>query len=167
MHIALLLLATLTAQERAVFVQKVYQEALAAHQLGAPINPAVVAAQAALESRFGDSVLARKYNNIFGIHAGRGWRGKTVTFKDVVHLPNGEVVVRYYSFRVYDSIQDCIADYIRIVSQTKYYTYAAQHHDDIDLYLSGLLPSKNKPGWATDPMYKAKIKRIIQQYGLL
>lgn len=166
-HVSILLLATLTAQQRADFVQMVYQQAAELQRLGAPINPAVVAAQAALESRYGDSVLARRYNNIFGIHASRDWKGKTVTFKDIEHLPNGKIRIKYYKFRVYNNIRECLEDYVRIISSSKYYTAAAANNLNPIKYIDGLLPKPGKPGWATDPLYKQKILQIINRHGLV
>ena len=41
----------------------------------------VIIAQAAIESNWGRSVLSSRYNNFFGIKAGKSWKGKTVNMK--------------------------------------------------------------------------------------
>ena len=41
----------------------------------------VIIAQAAIESNWGRSSLSAKYNNYFGIKAGKSWKGKTVNMK--------------------------------------------------------------------------------------
>lgn len=70
----------------------------------------IAVAQAALESGWGSSELASKYNNYFGIVADSSWKGKTIKFNS-----NG------LTYRSYDSIYDSIYDYVRFLNQNTRY----------------------------------------------
>lgn len=70
----------------------------------------VAIAQAALESGWGTSQLASKYNNYFGIVADPSWKGKTIKFNS-----NG------LTYRAYDSIKDCVKDYVRFLNVNQRY----------------------------------------------
>lgn len=68
---------------------------------GMPIFPSIVIAQAALESGWGSSELASKYNNYFGIVANPSWKGKTVKFNS-----NG------LTYRSYNDMDLSVLDYV-------------------------------------------------------
>ena len=70
----------------------------------------VAIAQAALESGWGKSELASKYNNYFGIVADSSWKGKTIKFNS-----NG------LTYRAYDSINDSVQDYVRFLNVNQRY----------------------------------------------
>lgn len=70
----------------------------------------VAIAQAALESGWGKSELALKYNNYFGIVADSSWKGKTIKFNS-----NG------LTYRAYDSIKDSVQDYVRFLNENQRY----------------------------------------------
>lgn len=110
------------------------------------LNPLFVAAQAALESGWGDRAIG---NNIFGITAGDKWTGKrqmvrtTEYFTDDRHggafakvhsitaLKDGRY--RYdvdRAFRDYDSTEECVRDHFRVLS-SKRYQKAMQYRDDV------------------------------------
>ena len=65
----------------------------------------VIIAQAAIESNWGRSVLSSRYNNFFGIKAGKSWKGKTVNNSN---------------FRVYDSLAESIRDRNRLLRMPRY-----------------------------------------------
>lgn len=72
------------------------------------INPAVILAQAAIESGWGQSDLASEYHNYFGITAyGRSnvwWKGQSI-----------ELGTHSLRFRVYDTPGDSFMDYARLI----------------------------------------------------
>ena len=137
---------------------------------GAPINPAVVAAQAALESGFGKSQLARDANNLFGIKG--SYHGHTMALPTVEW--DGEKYVDTVAYwRVYPSWQECFEDYGRIISELSWYQDAEDAADSPHDFLNGILVKRDElgdvvePGWATDPSYRNKVWSIIEQYDLL
>ena len=148
------------------FINSVYEAAVKVRQKGRKINPAIVAAQGALESGYGRSGLATSHRNLFGIKAGKDWQGK------VAEMPTSEWDgSRYYRtvarWRVYPSWEDCIDDYASIIERLNWYKDAAACPDDPQCYLNGLLKTASEPGWATDPEYASKVMRIAQTWGLL
>jgi flagellum-specific peptidoglycan hydrolase FlgJ len=139
---------------------------------GAPINPAVVAAQAALESNFGQSQLARQANNLFGTKRGSSWHGATIA------LPTREwdgsrYVNTVAHWRVYENWTECFEDYGRIISRLSWYQDAANSVDNPRKFLEGILVKRDElgnvvePGFATDPRYEEKVWGLIEQYNLL
>lgn len=77
--------------------------------------PSVIIAQAILESGWGESLLAKQYNNHFGMKKGSGtnyggWTGQTVTLK-TGEVINGQNVTVNGVFRAYPSLEASIADH--------------------------------------------------------
>lgn len=77
--------------------------------------PSVIIAQAALESGWGESLLAKQYNNYFGMKKGSGvnyggWNGQTVTLK-TGEVFNGQPCTINGVFRRYASIEESIIDH--------------------------------------------------------
>ncbi|MBQ8959494.1 MAG: glucosaminidase domain-containing protein [Bacteroidales bacterium] len=81
--------------------------------------PSVLIAQAAIESNWGRSSLSAKYNNFFGIKAGKSWKGKTVNMK-TGEVFNGKNVTISSNFRVYDSLADSIRDRNLLLRMPRY-----------------------------------------------
>jgi mannosyl-glycoprotein endo-beta-N-acetylglucosaminidase/stage II sporulation protein P len=79
----------------------------------------VIIAQAAIESNWGRSALSSKYNNYFGIKAGKSWKGKTVNMK-TGEVFDGKNVTINSNFRVYDSLADSIRDRNRLLRMPRY-----------------------------------------------
>jgi lysozyme len=108
-----------TAAEKAAFISRVWNEIKGEEMTG--FFPSVLIAQAALESNWGQSALAAKYNNYFGIQAGSSWTGKTVSLStnEVLNGKNTSVVG---NFRVYNSLTDSIKDRNKLLSTARYAT---------------------------------------------
>ena len=103
-------------------------------------------AHSALESAWGQSLLARKYNNYFGIK-GRGVEMLTVEYE------NGKPVKRYAFFRRYDDVVECFADYDLIVKEDYPGAYAVRWNaESYFRIIAGR--------WATDPRYFEKLMNI-------
>lgn len=81
--------------------------------------PSVLIAQAAIESNWGRSTLSAKYNNFFGIKAGKSWKGKTVNMKTGEVFAGRNVTINS-NFRVYDSLADSIRDRNRLLRMPRY-----------------------------------------------
>lgn len=136
-----------------------------ARDVGAPINPVIAAAQAALESNWGQSQLAREANNFHGVKRGSSWSG------DVLELPTqewSETRQTFYTtvakWRKYRDWQHAFADYGDLIARV--YPHAAAAADDALKFLVELT-ARDYPKWATDPRYTEKVWSIVEQYDLL
>lgn len=152
-----------------------------ARKKGAILNARAAVAQAALESAWGESLLAARYNNLFGIKAGRDWTGDRVDLptyewygqRDAQGRPVYQKVVA--SWRVYPSWNECLVDYSRLIQSRWWFRDALKHadppHGDGD-WVGWLrhLVDRDEPGemvWATSPDYVTKVARVaalIEQY---
>lgn len=140
------------------FTAAVWPQAVAAsREIGVPAH--FLVAQAALESGWGKSeprfADGRPSYNLFGIKAGPGWQGAVVeaTTTEVV---NGVVEKRVERFRAYGSYAEAFQDHARLLAQSPRYA-AVVGRQDAASFAQGL----QRAGYATDPMYAAKIERII------
>ena len=83
------------------FLSKIKDGCLASWEHG--ILPSVSAAQAILESGWGESLLAQYPNhNLFGIKASSDWKGKRVDLPTQEYI-DGKFVTVEATFRKYDS----------------------------------------------------------------
>lgn len=138
----------------------------AARASGSPIVPEVAVAQAALESNYGNSGLARHANNLFGIKATKSWKGPVYT-RPTTEYVDGKPVTVVASFRKYSSWAGCFADYGQLISRLKWYAdaKAAAQRGDARGFLKGLCASKTEPGWATAPDYEKRILAVAKSLG--
>lgn len=110
------------------------------------LNPLFVAAQAALESGWGDSAIG---NNLFGITAGDKWTGKRQTVRTFEYFADdrqGGRFERVYSIsrtsngrfryevdpgssRDYDTLEDGIRDHAKVLSAKRYAAAWAYRND--------------------------------------
>lgn len=105
------------------------------------LNPYAVLAQAGLESGYGQSELSKSANNLFGIKVGSDWNGSSV---ELIVGPEGG---RYPAeFRKYDSFEESIEDYAKLIDSRPWYDDAQVHYQDTRLYLRGLLDELNADG---------------------
>lgn len=144
------------------FVDKLWSHAVdAAAVLG--VSPHVLLAQAALETGWGKHVLkaadGTDSNNLFNIKAGSRWEGPTVA-KEVTEYVNGKPVKSMETFRAYDTPAEAFADYASLLSTNP--RYAGVLNQDAEGFISGL----RKGGFATDPGYGDKLRRIIGSVAL-
>ena len=122
-------------------------------------------AQAALESGWGTSALARApYNNQFGIKASDDWTGRVVKMPTKEYL-NGAWVAVNADFRAYDDINDSVADHAKFFTSTEWrksnYKAVIGETD----YKKACYAVK-AAGYATDPDYASKLINIIEKYKL-
>jgi len=131
----------------------------AAAELG--VDPAVLIAQAALETGWGRRTLPAAGDssfNLFNIKAGKRWAGPTTTVTTVEYR-DGVARREAATFRVYDSVASSFADYVSLISEAPRYQNALARVDDPQGYLEEL----QQAGYATDPQYASKIMAILQR----
>jgi flagellum-specific peptidoglycan hydrolase FlgJ len=127
------------------------------------VLPSIIIGQAILESNWGQSTLASKYNNLFGIKAYGDQKKVNLETKEYI---NEEWIVIQGDFRVYDTWEESMNDHTRLfvngvtwnprlyerVLLAKNYKEAAQALQDA--------------GYATDPTYAEKVIHVIESYDL-
>jgi flagellar protein FlgJ len=108
-----------------------------------------------------------KANNLFGIKAGKSWKGLVYNIK----TREFDAVKGWYvimaPFRQYATWLECINDYASIIERLSWYKDAAENCHDPIKYLDGILPTSREPGWATDPRYREKVLSIANKFGWL
>lgn len=117
--------------------------------------------QAALETGWGKRVIRNadgsSSNNLFGIKAGPGWKGKVATAVTTEYV-NGRPHQKVEKFRAYESHADAFKDYAKMISNNPRYEKVLAHGGDATTFAHGL----QRAGYATDPQYAAKLSRIIK-----
>lgn len=129
---------------------------------GTPFQPIALLAQAALETGWGEKVMAAgnelSSHNLFGIKAGSSWQGETVAVKSDEFLGGRMVAVRG-EFRAYDSIEASVRDYVSLITGSSRYEQALENAEEPRRYADALAEA----GYATDPAYAEKIQSIVSQ----
>jgi flagellar protein FlgJ len=130
----------------------------AAKKLG--VSPKGMLAQAVLESGWGARIPktadGRSSFNLFGIKAGANWTGARA-IADTVEF-NGTVAKRQTAvFRAYDSIQDCVNDYSKLLASSPRYAGALASGTNPAAFVRAMGTS----GYATDPEYVNKLNQIL------
>ena len=116
--------------------------------------------QAALETGWGRRVIRNadgsSSNNLFGIKAGAGWKGKVaqVTTTEVIDGQPHKVVAK---FRAYASYQESFRDYAQMMKDNPRYSKVVAAGNSAEGFAQGL----QRAGYATDPAYAAKLTRVI------
>jgi len=118
------------------------------------IPACITLAQGLLESGAGQSELARKSKNHFGIKCHSDWRGGRVYADDD---RKGEC------FRKYKSVEDSYEDHSRFLSGSS--RYANLFKMDINDY-KGWARGLQQSGYATNPAYADRLIKLIEDYDL-
>jgi len=118
------------------------------------IPASITLAQGILESGSGNSRLAQKANNHFGIKCHKGWTGKTFYMDDDA---------KDECFRKYNKVEDSYRDHSLFLTQRGRYSFLFEY--DIKDYKSWAYGLK-KAGYATNPKYPQLLIRIIEKYDL-
>ncbi len=115
----------------------------------------ITVAQAALESNWGNSQLARDANNYFGIKAhGAHERVSYPTFECV----SGKTIRVTADFACYHSMAECFADRDRLIAAVGCYAEARACRDNPTAFARALAKH-----WATDPQYAEKLLRVYRE----
>ena len=148
---------TLQAQTRnkqyEAYIKK-YRELAVEEMKKYHIPASITLAQGLLESGAGQSELARKSNNHFGIKCGSDWYGKTVSHDDDAR---GEC------FRAYKHPKDSYEDHSKFLAgRPRYASLFKLNITDYRGWARGL----KKAGYATNPRYADQLIGIIELYEL-
>ena len=119
------------------------------------LPPGVTVAQAALESAWGRSQLAREAHNYFGIKAHGSHRFIELPTSEVVH---GKLVRTAAYFAAYDSMAACFADRDALILKLACYAEARASAADSPAFIRSLARH-----WATDPDYADKLITVYTQ----
>lgn len=118
------------------------------------VPASITLAQGLLESRYGQSDLAVKGKNHFGIKCHNDWRGRKMYLDDD---RNGEC------FRVYSNVEASFRDHSDFLrSRDRYKDLFELKKTDYKGWARGL----KKAGYATDPRYADKLIDLIEEYEL-
>lgn len=131
------------------------------------ILPSITIAQGILESGGGTSKLSLPpYNNNFGIKWVQGDKQKYEMF-DTKEWDGSKFIWIKAPFRVYDDINDSVADHAQFFSSTEWRkkNYAKVIGERDYVKASRALVTAERP-YATDPTYDTKLIKIINQYHL-
>ncbi len=131
----------------------------AGRELG--VSPAVLIAQAALETGWGRSVMRRadgtSGHNLFGIKADDQWRGDRIMAR-TWEVNDGARVTETAAFRAYGSFAESFDDYVTFLHANPRYRGAMRVASDPEAFADAL----QRAGFATDPHYAGKIKSILR-----
>ncbi len=118
------------------------------------IPASITLAQGILESGSGNSSLARKANNHFGIKCHKDWTGKKF------YMDDDE---KHECFRKYKDPSDSYRDHSLFLTQRGRYSFLFDYEiTDYKKWAYGL----KKAGYATNPKYPELLIRIIEKYDL-
>ena len=118
------------------------------------IPASITLAQGLLESGAGQSTLARRSNNHFGIKCHNTWRGRKVYHDDDAR---GEC------FRAYRKVEDSYEDHSKFLASGARYAFLFKlKQTDYKGWARGL----KKAGYATDRSYANRLITIIEDYDL-
>jgi flagellum-specific peptidoglycan hydrolase FlgJ len=134
------------------FVRQAYGVALASSRRSG--MPALVtAAQAALESNWGQSKLSREANNYFGIKAHGSHERIQMSTEECEH---GEKIEVRAEFAKYRSLEDCIQCRDGILLHGAVYAGARELRGDDEGFIREMAKH-----WATDPKYAEKLQEML------
>ena len=125
------------------------------------VLPSLTIAQGILESGWGESELATKANNLFGIKADSRWTGKiyNTETKEYYNGSNTATTVSA-NFRSYDSWAGGVKDHSDFLQADRYNKVVGAKDYKVaceEVY---------KAGYATDPQYTSKLVKLIEDYKL-
>ena len=124
------------------------------------VNPAVMVAQSALETGWGQHIIKDKNGessfNLFNIKAHRDWQGDKAA-KSTLEYEQGVAVEKVEPFRVYNNFTEAFDDFVGFLKSNSRYEPALKNTSDSEQFLQNL----QKAGYATDPNYADKIIGIL------
>lgn len=154
--VIMLLVVGLFAQKKITtpeYIEK-YKDIAIQKQKKYKIPASITLAQGILESGSGNSNLARKANNHFGIKCHKGWTGKSYHMDDDA---------KNECFRKYKKAEDSYRDHSEFLTQRGRYSFLFEYKTtDYKSWAKGL----KKAGYATNPKYPQLLIKIIEKYNL-
>lgn len=119
-----------------------------------------IIAQAILESGWGGSTLASKYNNFFGLKCGGSWKGKSVNMATKEEYNVGTLTDIRANFRVFDSIEDGVKGYFEFINYSRYSNLKGVTNPEEYCRLI------KADGYATSSTYVTNLMRVIRDNNL-
>lgn len=130
-----------------------------APQYGIAVHSPIIA-QAILESGWGESTLAAKYHNYFGLKCGSSWKGASVNMRTMEEYTVGTLTQIRDNFRVYGSVEEGIKGYFDFIQYPRYKNLRGI--TDPQKYLETI----RADGYATSSSYVNNNMRLVRQYNL-
>jgi len=131
-----------------------YREIAISEMKRSGIPASITLAQAMLESSNGNSRLAKKGKNHFGIKCNNGWTGKRIRKTDDA---------RRECFRKYKHSEESFRDHSDFLRNSARYSFLFSYSkDDYSKWAYGL----KKAGYATNPKYPELLINLIEKYHL-
>jgi len=147
-------------EQQQKFIDEVMPHATAAaRELG--VDARAIVAQAALETGWGTSKPADSSgnsSNFFGIKAGAGWQGPSVTAATTEYVA-GEAGSERARFRAYGSLAENVRDYVHVIRDNPRYSAALGTGTDVRAFADAL----QRGGYATDPQYANKLVATFEK----
>ena len=112
-------------------------------------------AQAALESTWGQSQLAKQARNLFSVKADPSWKGATYNLGTGEVLDGKEVFVPA-SWRKYSTWGECMDDHVKFFKVNRRYAPCWKEGTG-----EGWAKAVAKAGYATDPDYAKKLIAVM------
>jgi flagellum-specific peptidoglycan hydrolase FlgJ len=149
--------ATLGTRNQQAFISLIAPGAVAAQQrYGVPAS--VTIAQAIEESAWGQSSLAARYHNLFGIKGSGPAGSVTLPTRE---YENGSWVTIDAQFAVYHNDAESVADHAELLATSGYYIRAMADRAEPDAFANDLTGV-----YATDPDYGANLIALMKLYNL-
>jgi LysM repeat protein len=149
--------------ERIQYIER-YKEIAIREMDRTGIPASIKLGQGILESNAGQSELARKANNHFGIKCGNDWNGKKYFYEDDDYNEAGELIRS--CFRIFDDAEAGFiahSEFLRDPNKAFRYGFLFRLDPrDYKAWAEGL----RWAGYATSPTYAEKLIRIIETYDL-
>ncbi len=150
------------AQSHQQFIERLVPHAQEL-QDGYGVLPSIILGQAILESNWGKSTLASKYNNLFGIKAYGDKKKVSLETKEFV---NEEWITIQGDFKVYDSWEQSMDDHTQLFVQGVDWNPALYEKVITATNYQEAAQALQGAGYATDPGYAQKIIQVIETYHL-
>ncbi len=119
-----------------------------------------IIAQAILESGWGESTLASKYHNYFGLKCGSKWTGGSVNLSTKEEYTAGTLTTIKDNFRTYSSMEEGVKGYFDFIQLSRYQNLRGI--TDPQKYLETI----KADGYATSSSYVKNTMALVTQYSL-
>lgn len=150
---ALTLLAPADKTPQEKYIEK-YSDLAVSEMKRSGVPASITLAQGMIESSYGNSPLAKKGNNHFGVKCHKDWKGKKMYHDDDA---------AHECFRMYASVEQSYQDHSDFLRyQNRYKSLFDLDKTDYKGWAKGLKAA----GYATDPGYAGKLIRLIEEYDL-
>lgn len=146
--------------DKEVFIQKVAGKVMKYAPLYDIGVHSPIIAQAIIESGWGESVLASKYNNYFGLKCGGAWNGKSVNMATQEEYTVGVMTDIRDNFRVFEDFDDGIRGYFEFINYSRYANLKGVTSPEEYCRLI------KEDGYATSSTYVDNLMRIINENNL-